>query len=71
MKSMYCTNCGRTAKPKKLTKGSLIIELVLWCVMILPGLLYTLWRFTSKVKVCRHCKSPCLISANSPRAIYG
>jgi hypothetical protein len=65
---LYCQNCGTVAKPKTLTRGSFIIEIFLWLLMIVPGLIYSLWRLTSKQKVCPRCEAPNMIPADSPRA---
>lgn len=64
-----CTSCGsQVGRPKKLTKGSFLIEIVLWIMIILPGLLYSIWRLTSKQTVCPQCLQPTLIPIDSPIA---
>lgn len=65
---LYCPNCGTVAKPKKVTKGSFIIEVFLWLLMIVPGLLYSLWRMTSKTVACPSCGAPNMIPTSSPKA---
>ena len=45
-----------------------ITELLLWLCGILPGLLYALWRLTTKDKICRVCGAPNLIPLGSPKA---
>ena len=66
---MYCQNCGSVGKPKRTTKGSLLIEIILWLMMILPGVLYTVWRLTTRTKACPKCKAPNMIPVDSPRAL--
>jgi RNA polymerase subunit RPABC4/transcription elongation factor Spt4 len=66
--SHYCTQCGTVANPKKHTKGSFLIEVFLWLLLIVPGLIYSLWRLTSKQKVCPACKSPSIVPVTSPVA---
>lgn len=66
MKKMICTMCGMTGKPKRVSQGSILIEIVLWCCLLVPGILYSLWRMTSKKTVCRHCGSPNMVPLNSP-----
>jgi hypothetical protein len=68
MKPMYCTRCGTVASPKRHTRGSFLIELVLWCCLIVPGLIYSLWRLTTRAWVCRACGSTEIIPPDSPRA---
>jgi hypothetical protein len=64
----YCTSCGTVANPKKYTKGSFGMEVLLWLLMILPGVLYSLWRITSKYPGCPQCKTPNMIPVTSPIA---
>lgn len=65
-KKMICSSCGSVGKPVKDTKGSCLVELILWCLMILPGLIYTVWRLTTTKDVCKQCKQPTLVPLNSP-----
>ena len=64
----YCQHCGTVGKPKTATKGSFIIEVFLWLLFIIPGLLYSLWRLTTKTKACPACRAPNMIPADSPKA---
>ncbi len=64
----YCPNCGTVAAPVKLTRGSIWIELVLWILFLIPGLLYSIWRLTTRQRVCPACKHPNMIPTDSPRA---
>ncbi len=66
---MFCPNCGTIGTPKKVTKGSILIEIVLWLFMILPGLLYSLWRLSTRHSACPSCGAPNMIPANSPKAL--
>lgn len=63
-----CVVCRSEMRPKKITQGSFIVELFLWCMMILPGVLYTVWRLTSKVKLCPICGSSKFVKAGTPAA---
>ena len=67
-KDMYCQNCGAIGKPKTRTKGSFLIEVFLWLCLIIPGVIYSLWRLTSREKVCPSCGAPNMIPADSPKA---
>jgi hypothetical protein len=64
---MICTACGMAGAPRTVTRGSLLIEIVLWLCMLLPGLLYSIWRLTTKHKACRHCGSTVIVPQDSPR----
>jgi len=65
--SSICTACGKVGNPITHTKGSIFIELVLWLCFLIPGILYSLWRMTTKEKVCRYCRKASLIPINSPQ----
>jgi ribosomal protein S27AE len=64
---LICTTCGaQTDAPQAKTKGSFVIEVVLWLALIIPGLLYSLWRQSTRQKVCPACGNATLILANTP-----
>lgn len=62
-----CTNCGYVGLPKTVTKGSFLIELVLWLFFLIPGLIYSIWRLTSRHKACPKCEASNMIPTDSPR----
>lgn len=66
--TLYCTSCGNEGKTKIRTKGSLVIEVILWLLMIFPGLIYSVWRHASRDRVCSSCGAATLIPPNSPAA---
>lgn len=65
-KELVCTQCGTVGYGKTLTKGSIIIELILWLCFLVPGLIYSIWRMTSRVTVCKVCEAQSLIPSDSP-----
>jgi hypothetical protein len=67
--SMYCTACGTVAKPKKIVKGSFILELLLWLCFLLPGIIYSVWRLSNKANACPKCGSESMIPIDSPKAL--
>ena len=67
-KDLVCTNCGFRGKPKCFTKGSILIELVLWICLIVPGLIYSIWRHTSRYNGCPTCGAAHMIPIDSPMA---
>lgn len=67
-KKLFCSSCGSITKPKSHTKGSLLIEIILWVCVIMPGIIYSIWRLTTRFKVCRDCGASTLIPENSPVA---
>lgn len=50
-----CTLCGFEGKSKTLTKGSFWLEIVLWLMFIWPGIIYSIWRLTTRQEVCGNC----------------
>ena len=62
-----CSNCGYMGLSKTLTKGSFLIEVILWLFFIIPGLIYSIWRISSRQGVCPSCQYPNMIPENTPR----
>lgn len=52
---MLCENCGSIGSPVSRTKGSFWVEVALWLLFCAPGLIYSLWRITSRESVCSTC----------------
>ena len=69
MSQLICPNCGTIGNPKKHTKGSFIIEIVLWLFFIIPGVIYSFWRLTTRKKKCRSCGAENMVPLNSPVGI--
>lgn len=66
MKDLYiCRACWLVATPKIIAKGSYLIEIMLWCLFIIPGIFYSSWRHISKDKVCPACSSLAVVPINS------
>lgn len=61
-----CARCGTRGPGKRVTKGSFLIELFLWLCLIVPGLVYSLWRLTTKHTACRKCGSTELVPVDTP-----
>ena len=66
MSKVICTLCGAADSPKEYSKGSLLVEIVLWLCFIVPGLIYTIWRHASKYEGCRSCESKDIVPLHSP-----
>jgi hypothetical protein len=67
-KKLVCTQCGYVGEAKGAIKGNALIEIILWLFLIVPGLIYSIWRSSSRHKICPKCKSNSLIPVDSPRA---
>ena len=63
-----CKSCGSRTYGRKKTQGSIGIEIILWCLMIVPGLIYSMWRVCSRKFVCHVCNHSDLIPSNTPLA---
>lgn len=66
-KELICANCGYQGSPATVTKGSFLIEVILWLCFLIPGLIYSIWRLTSRYDACPKCEAPNMIPLNSPR----
>lgn len=64
--AMVCKQCETVASPQTKTRGSLLIEIVLWLCFIVPGLIYSIWRLTTRGYVCPSCGSDQLVPLDSP-----
>ena len=67
--TLFCSTCGHEGPTKLKTKGTIWIEIVLWLCFIVPGIVYSLWRMTTKQKVCTQCGFTALLHTQSPLAI--
>ena len=66
MTKIVCTSCGFTGESSTVTKGSMLIELVLWLCFLIPGLIYSIWRLSSKYEACPKCQQITIIPVESP-----
>lgn len=64
--NMVCPQCGTRGFPQTVTKGSLMIEIILWICFIVPGLVYSIWRLNTRYEACPSCRHTPMISADSP-----
>jgi hypothetical protein len=65
-RSLVCTTCGHHGPSKSRVRGSFLIEIVLWLCFIVPGLVYSLWRLSTRGHVCAACGATTLVPADSP-----
>lgn len=68
MSEIVCTSCGYVGEPRAITKGSIWIEVVLWLCFLIPGLIYSIWRLSSRHDGCPSCGHTTLIPIDSPMA---
>lgn len=61
-----CQACGVRGYPEMKTRGSWRITFFLLLCFIVPGILYSIWRQTSRYPVCPRCGAQGMIPINSP-----
>lgn len=64
--NIVCTSCGYVGRPRVVTKGSILIEIILWLCWLIPGLIYSIWRHNTRYNACHSCQSATIIPASSP-----
>lgn len=64
----HCMTCGTEGPTTARTRGSILIEIVLWLCFIIPGLVYSLWRLTTRRQVCKACGAENVVPLNTPAA---
>lgn len=67
MNAKVCPNCGHKGKPKKVTRGSILMELILWLALLIPGIIYSTWRLTTRYWACPKCGAANMVPLDSPR----
>lgn len=65
-KRFVCKACGNIGESNTTTSGNILIEIILWLCLIIPGLIYSIWRMTTKHESCTKCGSKEVIPADSP-----
>ena len=64
-----CMECGCQKEPVDAKRGLWIIEILMWFMFIVPGVIYSIWRRLRKHKVCPNCMSPAMELTNSTRVM--
>ncbi len=62
-----CTTCWFVWNSKRIIKGSFWIELILWIIFFVPGIIYSIWRLTTRYSGCQKCKSSLIVPADTPK----
>jgi hypothetical protein len=58
---MMCADCYAVDIPDTVLEGSDLLELLGWCCMGIPGLLYCWWRHLNRSKICPACGGAALV----------
>jgi len=65
-----CTVCRSSfGSPKTVMPGSPHVELVLYGLLFVPGLLYSSYRLANRRKVCPKCGAPEFVGTDTPRGL--
>ena len=68
-KDKICTVCGWSGREKMASPGGCLVEITLWLLLLIPGIIYTVWRMTHKFPVCPNCGAErSMVPLNSPAA---
>lgn len=65
---LVCTECGHIGGTKTVTKGRFALEVILWLCFLVPGLIYSIWRLTTRHEACPVCGNSRLLPRSSPMA---
>ena len=63
---MICTTCGYVGYSERTIKGNIGVEIFLWSMFLLPGIIYSIYRSSTKMDACPKCKNPTMIPITSP-----
>jgi hypothetical protein len=62
-----CIVCGSTFdRAERITKGSFLIEVLLWLFFIIPGIIYGIWRLSSRYDACPACGASNFVPTDTP-----
>ena len=65
-----CTVCqGSFGSAKTVTPGSPAVETLLYCLLFIPGLLYSGYRLANRRKACPRCGAPEFVGTDTPRGL--
>lgn len=65
-RTYICTTCGHLGRARLRVKGSFALEIFLWLLLIIPGLIYSIWRMSTRHPRCASCDAPTLVPPDSP-----
>jgi hypothetical protein len=64
----YCPDCGFVGESKSDTPGKTSTEVLLWLFLVVPGVVYSLWRRMARYQECAQCGSRYIVAADSAMA---
>ena len=67
-KGILCMTCDYLGEPKAIAKGTMGVELIRWLCFVISGLIYSVWRLSSRHECCPSRSQTGLIPRMSPMA---
>jgi len=61
-----CRKCFHIGPRELNKKGKLSIEIILWLLFIIPGLIYSIWRRKGRWFACQACGTHHIVPLSSP-----
>ncbi|GEM_PF-1747925 len=68
-KKYICMECSCQRDPIWVKRGWGIIEIAMWLMFIVPGVIYSIWRRVRKQQVCPNCLNPAMVLTTSSRVM--
>lgn len=64
---LVCTACGYAGEANKKARGNGLVEFLLWCFFLIPGIIYSIWsRGGNGKNACQKCGSENMIPQDTP-----
>jgi len=63
-----CADCGSREPAILKNRGYAWMEILCWLALVLPGIIFSIWRRARRHWVCAYCGNPSMISIHSKRA---
>lgn len=65
---VVCTTCTFHGPPLWPEKGSGAVEVALWLLLLVPGIIYSVWRRSNLRPTCSRCTSELVVWDDTPEA---
>jgi hypothetical protein len=63
---VVCTVCRTVGYPKQKVPGNALLTFVLLLCFFVPGVIYSIWRFSARYLVCSVCGQKSIVPIESP-----
>lgn len=62
-----CPACGTVGEPNDVLRGDGGVELLLWLCFVIPGFIYSSWRYSGDRRRCAGCGAAGVVPLDTPR----